>query len=347
MRTQRRNAWWSPATVLAVLVALLVPGGTAQAATLYTVSPVAGSLPRLSISGVYVAGVSSGGYMAGQLQVAYSRTIKGTAVFAAGPYYCAQNSSAQALNGCTDNTYPTYLATLEADASTWSSYGWIDPVADLANRPVYVYHGSNDTTLKTSVSNAQVSFYQHFGANVTYDSGSAAGHAWVTPYGTGACTVTASPYLNNCGTDPQNAMLRKLLGSAVSPNTGPLTGRLIQFDQDTHAVNGWAAGLSMGGSGFAYIPSSCSSGTTCRLMVALHGCGQGYDTIGTDFVDRANLNQYADTNKMVVLYPQATDSGVNPYGCWDWWGYLGSTNYPIQGGAQIETIMNMVSALGG
>ena len=37
----------------------------------------------------------------------------------------------------------------------------------------------------------------------------------------------------------------------------------------------------------------------------------------------------------------------NPYGCWDWWAYLGATNYPIQGGAQIETIMNMVNALGG
>ena len=28
-------------------------------------------------------------------------------------------------------------------------------------------------------------------------------------------------------------------------------------------------------------------------------------------------------------------------------GYLGATNYPIHGGAQIETIMNEVRALGG
>jgi hypothetical protein len=340
-------SWWSPAAVLAVLAALLVPGGTAEAATPYTVPPVAGSLARHSISGVYVAGVSSGGYMAGQLQAAYSRTIKGTGIFAAGPYYCAQNNASQAVNGCMNNIYPTYLGTLEADASAWSSYGWIDPVSNLSGRPVYVYHGSNDTSVKTSVSNDGVSFYQHFGASVTYDNGSAAGHAWVTPYGTGGCTVTASPYLNNCGTDPQNALLRKLFGTAASPNTGPLTGTLVKFNQDTHAVNGWAAGLSMGGSGFAYIPNSCATGTTCRLMVALHGCAQGYNTIGTAFADRANLNQYADTNQMIVLYPQATASGVNPNGCWDWWGYLGSTDYPIHGGAQVETIMNMVRALGG
>lgn len=50
---------------------------------------------------------------------------------------------------------------------------------------------------------------------------------------------------------------------------------------------------------------------------------------------------------MIVLYPQATPSGVNPNGCWDWWGYLNATNYPIHGGYQVETIMNMISALGG
>jgi len=334
--------------VLAFLVALLTPGGTAQAAaTLYTVPPTPGVLSHYSVSGVFVSGVSSGSYMAGQLQVAYSRKIKGTAVFGAGPYYCAQNNSLQAVNGCANNIYPTYLSTLELDASTWSANGWIDPVSNLSGRPVYVFHGGNDNTVKASVSDAGVSFYQHFGANVTYDNGSAAGHSWVTPYGTSGCTVTSSPYLNDCGTDPENALLQKLFGSTTSPNTGPLTGELISFDQDTYAVNGSASGLSMGGTGFAYVPSSCAAGQSCRLMVALHGCEQSYNDVGTAFVDRANLNQYADTNNMIVLYPQATSSVVNPYGCWDWWGYLGATNYPIHGGAQVETIMNMIKALGG
>jgi hypothetical protein len=30
---------------------------------------------------------------------------------------------------------------------------------------------------------------------------------------------------------------------------------------------------------------------------------------------------------MVLLYPQATTSGLIPYnpkGCWDWWGYTGA-----------------------
>lgn len=343
-RTFRR--FHASALALALVSALCVPAD-ARAATLYTLSPVSGDLSAYNVSGVYVAGVSSGGYMAGQLQVAYSQTIRGTAVFAAGPYDCAQDNANQALYGCGNNVYPTYLSTLESNASAWSSYGWVDPIGGLSGRPVYVYHGSNDNTVKASVSNDGVSFYQHFGANVTYDASSSAGHAWVTPYGPNGCTVTASPYLNNCGTDPQHALLGKLFGAVAAPNTGPLSGRLIEFDQDYYAVNGWANGLSMGSRGFAYVPASCAAGASCRLMVALHGCAQGYDTVGTAFVDRANLDQYADTNAMIVLYPQATASSANPYGCWDWWGYLGASNYPIHGGAQIETIMNMVGALGG
>ena len=351
-RRRRRPGWWAAGAAAAVALAALLAPAPAQAATaatptLHTVAPTPGDLSRHSISGVYVAGVSSGGYMAGQLQVAYSATVDGTAVFGAGPYYCAQNNAAQALYGCGDNSYPDHLGTLEADASLWSSYGWIDPVGNLSGKRVYAFHGGNDTTVKASVSDDGVAFYRHFGASVTYDNSSSAGHGWVTPYGTLGCTATASPYLDNCGTDPENALLRTLLGSVSAPNTGQLTGTLVEFGQDGYAVNGWANGLSMDADGFAYIPAACTGSQSCRLMVALHGCAQSYSDVGTAFVDRANLDQYADTNHMIVLYPQAMPSGANPYGCWDWWGYLGATNYPIQGGAQVETIMNMVRALGG
>jgi poly(3-hydroxybutyrate) depolymerase len=322
------------------------PAGAGPTSTRPPAARVA-PLRAYSISGVYVAGVSAGGYMATQLQVAYSSRIRGAAVFAAGPYYCAQNNVTQALYGCLDNTYPDYLSTLEADTSLWASYGWIDPTANLAGQPVYVFHGGSDTTVKKSVNDDLVRYYQYFGASVQYDTSSSAGHAWVTPYGPNGCTVTASPYLNNCGTDPQKAFLRKLFGSVSAANTGTLTGTLSTFDQNGYAVNAYANGLSMDNVGFTYVPQSCASGQSCRLLIALHGCQQGYGAVGTAFVNDANLNQYADTNHMIVLYPQAIATPVNPNGCWDWWGYLGYTNYPIQGGLQIETIMNMVTALGG
>jgi poly(3-hydroxybutyrate) depolymerase len=327
---------------------MAVPTTEASASgTLYTVTPVAGSLSGHHISGVYVAGISSGGYMAGQLQVAYSSRIKGTAVFGAGPYYCAQNNANQALYACAANTYPDYLSTLEYDASLWSAYGWIDPVGNLSGRPVWVYHGSQDTAIAASVSKDGATFWSDFGARVTSVTGQGAGHAWVTPYGSNSCGTTGSPYLNNCGTDPEHDLLTAMLGPVAAANTGPLTGTLTRFDQNAYAVGGSAAALDLSESGFAYVPRSCTATSSCRLLVALHGCGQGYDSIGTAFVDQANLDQYADTNTMIVLYPQATSGPSNPLGCWDWWGYLGATNYPIQGGAQIESIMTMVDALGG
>ncbi|MCI4063960.1 poly(3-hydroxybutyrate) depolymerase [Micromonospora sp. R77] len=343
-----RTPWKTAAAAVAVLVTVALTGTPAHAAgTPYTKTPVAGALGTYPVSAVYVAGVSSGGYLATQLQVAYSARIRGAAIFAAGPYYCAQNNVAQALYGCGDNLYPTHLPALETYTRTWASYGWVDGVGNLAGQPVYVQHGGSDGTVKKSVSDDLVGYYRDFGANVQYDAGGSAGHGWVTPYGTVGCTATASPYLNDCGTDPQGSFLTRLLGAVQPPNTGPLGGTLIRFGQDTYAVNGWAAGLSMDASGFAYVPAACAAGTTCRLLVALHGCAQGYAKVGTAFVDRANLNQYADTNRLIVLYPQATASAVNPNGCWDWWGYLGATNYPVKGGAQVETVMNMVRRLDG
>ena len=66
------------------------------------------------------------------------------------------------------------------------------------------------------------------------------------------------------------------------------------------------------------------------------------------FPELANLDTYADTNNLVVLYPQAIASviPVNPEGCWDWWGYDGP-DFAVKTAPQMVTIMNMVTALGG
>ncbi len=42
------------------------------------------------------------------------------------------------------------------------------------------------------------------------------------------------------------------------------------------------------------------------------------------------INEIAEANNMIVLYPQIKKSivdPVNPNGCFDWWGY--STFYPL------------------
>jgi poly(3-hydroxybutyrate) depolymerase len=305
----------------------------------------AAALNRYSINAVYASGISSGGFMADQLHVAYSGTVKGAGVFAGGPYHCAQGNLNTAQLACMYALQDRQLGTLEQTARNRSAQGTVDKVANLSGHPVYVFHGTADSTIKAPVSDDLVKFYRDFGSNVKYDNTTGAGHSWVSPLGPNACSTSYSPYINNCGNDPEGTMLGHLFGS-VSPPAGSPSGTVTEFDQNAYAPGGNAGSISMAAKGYTYVPKSCASGTPCRLMVALHGCQQGVNTIGTTFVTKAHLNEYGDTNTMMVLYPQATATGSNPQGCWDWWGYLGAGNYDTHGGPQIETIMKMVHALG-
>lgn len=329
---------------VAVLAALTLTATFPASAAAATVT----ALPRYNLSGVYAAGISSGGYAATQLHVAYSGTFRGAAVFAGGPYYCAQGNVFRAQYGCMKDWWDDQLPQLETTTRNWSAQGLIDPVGNLAGDPVYVFHGTNDSTVVGSVTGDLATYYRDFGANVVYQSSTPAGHAWVSPKGPNPCGSTYTPYINNCGIDPEGSFLRHLLGSVAPPNTGTRQGTLTRFDQNPYAAGGSAAALSLGADGFVYAPASCASGASCRLLVVLHGCNQGYAAIGTRLIDTAYLNEYADTNQLAVLYPQAkATSGSNPQGCWDWWGYLGEADYARHGGAQLDTVLAMVRGLGG
>jgi hypothetical protein len=327
---------------------MLTAGGLAVTLTATALAAAAGparaasALPRLSITSVYVAGVSSGGFMATQLQVAYSGSIEGAGIIAAGPYDCGQGN---VIDFATCDIGAS-LPVLEQQAVTWAAQGKIDPVSDLAAKPVYVYHGTLDPVVSDLVSGAGVGFYQHFGANVEYHNWDPAGHGWPTPDGVVACPLTSPPFLINCGDDPEGEMLAHWLGHVTRPDAGPPDGTLTSFSQSRYAPGGSAPALSMDNTGLLYTPPSCASGTPCTLVIALHGCLGGQYLLGREFPELANLDSYADTNNLVVMYPQAIAVPVNPEGCWDWWGYDGP-DFAVKSAPQLATIMNMVSALRG
>ena len=68
--------------------------------------------------------------------------------------------------------------------------------------------------------------------------------------------------------------------------------------------------------------------TTCRVHIAFHGCKQNEALVGDAFTVGAGFNRWAETNGIVVLYPQAQDGLGNPNGCWDWWGYTDQPTRP-------------------
>ena len=87
-----------------------------------------------------------------------------------------------------------------------------------------------------------------------------------------------------------------------------------------------------------------------RSGTAICKAQQSYGAVGPAFIDSAGINQWADTNRIVVLYPQvvATSStGSNPQGCWNWWGYLNDPDYALKSGPQMQALYRMVAQAAG
>lgn len=289
-----------------------------------------------------VAGISSGGFMAVQLHVAYSGTFHYAAIYAGGPYYCAQDSLTTAQNTCQYATASS-LSASESYLDNQSAAGTIDPKSNLNGQKAYLWSGTSDYTVYPKTMNDLNTEYQHYGVTTKYDNTYAAGHGWESPDGEVACGTSASPYMINCsGYDSENTWLSFFWGAINAKNTGTPTGTLINFDQTPYG--GGANDLDT--NGYLYVPNSCAGGTQCKLVVALDGCVQTQASIGTKFITEAGLNKYADTNNFLVLYPYQVSSSTpsNPNGCWDWWGYETAT-YALKSGPQMTAIKKMVDRI--
>jgi len=299
-------------------------------------------LPALVIdpSQTTVSGLSSGGYMAVQLHVAYSATFHtGAGIVAGGPFYCAQGSLATAEGPCMAHTASIPVASLVATTRSWAGAGAIDPVANLAASKVYLYSGTQDQTVVQAVMNDLKTYYASFipAASIVYKNTLGSGHAMITDDYGGSCGATAAPFVSDCNFDLAGAILQQLYGPLAARNTGALSGNFVEFDQTP-----FVSGHAMASTGWLYVPADCAAGATCRLHVALHGCLQNAGDVGEQFVRDTGYNRWADTNRLVVLYPQTgAATASNPNACWDWWGY-DSANYARKSGPQMAAVKAMV-----
>ena len=308
---------------------------------------------------VTVSGISSGGFMAVQLHVAHSGVVRGAGILAGGPYYCAQGSLWSALYNCTSPSARAPLPSIEllqAEAEVLARTGLIDPVANLAAARVWLFAGTLDRVVEPPVVEATRRFYSLFKPppeNLVLVADRPAGHGMITENAGVACSATASPFLNDCDYDAAGELLKHILGP-LEPPAEKETGRIVRFDQRPLA-GGDAYAISLGDSGFLYVPRACET-ETCRVHVALHGCRMSVEQIGERFVREAGYNRWADTNRLIVLYPQTTPRNgpgirnfrwsyvLNPRGCWDWWGYTGP-QYAAKAGPQIRAVKAMIDRL--
>src|SRR5581483_11918767 len=195
-------------------------------------SPVAESLPELGadIGSTSVSGLSSGAYMAGQIEVAHSKDIKGAGIVAGGPYACAETQASrqvpfwpsavlqnaqQALNQCMQTTAgkPDPKALVKR-AEELAADGKIDPLAGLADDNVYLFSGNEDQTVMRPVVEAAAEFLKEAGVaatNLTLVE-KEGGHAFITEQGGAACGITATPFVSDCDYDQAKAILAWIYG---------------------------------------------------------------------------------------------------------------------------------------
>jgi poly(3-hydroxybutyrate) depolymerase len=337
----------SPGCLLLLLALLAV--GAARAAD---------RLPGLDadLSATSVSGISSGGYMAVQFHVAHSATVVGAGVLAAGPYYCAQGSAWTAIYNCMKPGIWTPLprvSLLKVDTDILAGSGLIDPTANLRRARVWLFTGKRDDTVHASVVEALERYYREYvpPAAIAYVKVVNAGHAMVTTDYGGSCASTAAPFINDCNYDAAGKLLEHIYG-ALNPPAAQGTGRLVTFDQSEFA-GGPAYAVSLAATGYVYVPRGCES-AHCRVHVVFHGCQQNAEAVGEQFTHHAGYNRWADTNGIIVLYPQTiarygfggwpVSFVYNPNGCWDWWGYTGA-DYHMKSGAQIRAVKAMLDRL--
>lgn len=302
-------------------------------------------LPPLQLAPeVTVSGLSSGAYMAGQYHLAFSQEVKGVGLIAGGPWGCAQAQLSVALADCMAKAdAKPDAAKSEQRMQNAVNAGKLAPLAGVKNTPVYVLHGTLDQTVGSPVSDALVAQYRALGARVNYDNKRAFAHHFPTLDTGTACDKSEAPFLGNCQFDAAGALLSTLLPE-LKAAAAKASGQLLTIDQ--HTLAGETAS-SLAATGYLYVPSQCASGQRCQLHIAFHGCKQYAGAVGDAFARGTGLNAYADSNNLVILYPQTDKSMLSPFnpnGCWDWWGYMGE-EYDTNQGPQIKAVHAITDAL--
>lgn len=328
--------------------------GAAMALTVASAANAGDPLPKLSIDtkAISVSGLSSGAYMTMQMHVAHSSTFMGAGVIAGGPYYCAAGNMANVSICMGQTPVPPNAALLYEAAQSFAALGQIDALSNLQPAKVYLYTGTNDSVVGQSAVNAAKQFYQLANipaSAIQYVDTVPSGHAFISGTFGNDCSVNATPYISQCkvGTqlyDQAGVVLQQIYG-ALNPPNAALTGQIKTYDQTLYGADNSLSGLSP--EGHIYVPAACTaSDANCRLHLSIHGCKQNQTDIGDDWYTKLNLNNWADANKIVVIYPQVSSSTIpyNPQGCWDWWGYTGP-NYAIKSGLQITALKKMVDAV--
>merc|ERR1711997_821350 len=283
---------------------------------------------------IAISGFSSGAAFSNQFHVAFSRSISGVGAFAGIRY----------IQDVSDGDIASLTRSL-------ASQGLIDPVENISNDNIYIFHGQADSVVPWEQAGKIKNFYQNFladGSNIEIKDDIMGEHGFPTNDQGGFCLFLNSPnFVNNCNYDGAFHILQKTLGE-IAPKTdnGEVDYELKDFDQAEFFEDNDAEGNSLDKNGYVFIPDSCANGSIqCHLHIHLHGCTQTREWIGEGYVRETGFLPLAKANNIVMLFPQIKANAVNPNGCWNFWGYLGDADnyqFATKQGKQMKAMAKMV-----
>ncbi|MGY3425339.1 poly(3-hydroxybutyrate) depolymerase [Bradyrhizobium sp. F1.13.4] len=288
-----------------------------------------------------VSGVSAGAGMALQIHVAHSSIMRGVGIIAGVAYNCADSRLpsvfARVARGlkCIDGgplfggaDGATFAGDRTADAAQVS--GAIDdPAVNLPRQKIWLFSGYNDGEVRRAAMDSVAEYYAKYvpTANIFYKTNNRAPHAIVTDNYGEPCLALNPGFINNCQYDAAGRLLEHIYGH-LNPRSTAQTGALLAFDQSEFTGAKTSGEISLADTGYVYVPTACQPSTQpstkasiCRVHVVFHGCLQYAGLVGDAVTRHAGYNEWADTNQIIVLYPQTIKMDIlNPKGCPDWWG---------------------------
>jgi hypothetical protein len=221
-----------------------------------------------------------------------------------------------------------------------------------------LFSGYNDGEVHRAAMDSVAEYYGYYipAGNIFYKTNNKAPHALVTDNYGGPCLALNPGFINNCQYDAAGHLLEHIYGH-LNPRSTAQTGALLSFDQSEFTGAKTPGEVSLADMGYVYVPTACQPSTKastkasiCRVHVVLHGCLQYAGLVGDAVTRHAGYNEWADTNQIIVLYPQTTKMDVlNPKGCWDWWGLSDqlplNADFARKTGYQIKAFRAMLDRL--
>jgi hypothetical protein len=220
--------------------------------------------------------------------------------------------------------------------------GDIAPLAELHSARVWIFHSPADSVVAPAAGEALRDFYRSFVAadQVVLVDDVETAHGWPTLDAGIACQELGGDYINDCDYDTAGAILQHLYGDLDPRAAQARPANLVEADMSAY----FGSGSQVAKSGYLYVPEACrGNARDCGLHIVFHGCVQGAEFVGERFAAQAGFNEWAESNKLVIVYPQIEKSLFNPKGCWDWWGYT-DDDYDLRSGKQVAGVGALIDA---